>query len=289
MWLPYKPGFRQFRFFVWDDKQERVVVRVIKDNIKNKATLLKWLRKLAPLHVYYTTSAWLNPQGVGPDPNGRRGRNKFRKKGWSYKMKNYHNVFLWQELYFDVDYCNADYNEGAKTLGELMRHLDGYAPSYGYSQKPTIVFSGGKGFHLIDTEWRIDNVLSEEKKKEYYQKDLGEKQLANREWKEELISLIREDCILIDYDVTPDPRRIIRLPGTVHGKTLRLCKIITEDELEYSNDEVILLLYIARKWENNPIKKIHSKLLWVKANELRKFKMPPANNYLIASIQDLLI
>ena len=67
LWLPYKPGFRQFRFFVWDDKQERVVVRVIKDNIKNKATLLKWLRKLAPLHVYYTTSAWLNPQGVGPD------------------------------------------------------------------------------------------------------------------------------------------------------------------------------------------------------------------------------
>ena len=178
LWLPYKPGFRQFRFFVWDDKQERVVVRVIKDNIKNKATLLKWLRKLAPLHVYYTTSAWLNPQGVGPDPNGKRGRNKFRKKGWSYKMRNYHNVFLWQELYFDVDYCNADYNEGAKTLGHLMNYLDAVAPLCGYSKEPTIVFSGGKGFHLIDTEWRIDNILSDEKKKEYYQKDLGEKQLG---------------------------------------------------------------------------------------------------------------
>ena len=239
LWLPYKPGFRQFRFFVWDDKQERVVVRVIKDNIKNKATLLKWLRKLAPLHVYYTTSAWLNPQGVGPDPNGKRGRNKFRKKGWSYKMKNYHNVFLWQELYFDVDYCNADYNEGAKTLGELMGTLSANAPVIGYSNTPTIVFSGGKGFHLIDTEWRIDDILTDKEKKEYYQKDLGEKQLANREWKEELVDGIRRAGILIDYDVTPDPRRIIRLPGTVHGKTLRLCKIITEDELEYSNDEVI--------------------------------------------------
>ena len=239
LWLPYKPGFRQFRFFVWDDKQERVVVRVIKDNIKNKATLLKWLRKLAPLHVYYTTSAWLNPQGVGPDPNGKRGRNKFRKKGWSYKMRNYHNVFLWQELYFDVDYCNADYNEGAKTLGHLMNFLDKLATLCGYSKEPTIVFSGGKGFHLIDTEWRIDNVLSDKEKKEYYQKDLGEKQSANREWKEGLISCIQAQSILIDYDVTPDPRRIIRLPGTVHGKTLRLCKIITKEELEYSDSQVI--------------------------------------------------
>ena len=58
---------------------------------------------------------------------------------------------------------------------------------------------------------------------------------------------------------------------------------------KYREDEIILLLYIARKWENYPVKKIHSKLLWVKANELRNFEMPPANNYLIASIQDILI
>ena len=58
---------------------------------------------------------------------------------------------------------------------------------------------------------------------------------------------------------------------------------------KYKNDNIILLLYIARKWENHPINKIHSKLLWVKPNQLRKFKMPPANNFLIASIQDILI
>ena len=240
LWLPYKPGFRQFRFFVWDDKQERVVVRVIKDNIKNKATLLKWLRKLAPLHVYYTTSAWLNPQGVGPDPNGRRGRNKFRKKGWSYKMKNYHNLFLWQELYFDVDYCNADYNEGAKTLGKLMNILSSDASEVGYSKTPTMVFSGGKGFHLVDTEWKIDKVLTEKQLKDYYGSNLGGKQLANREWKTNLIDGIRRADILIDYDVTPDPRRIIRLPGTVHGKTLRLCKIITDSDLTWSQDLEII-------------------------------------------------
>ena len=58
---------------------------------------------------------------------------------------------------------------------------------------------------------------------------------------------------------------------------------------KHKNDDIILLLYIARKWKKNPINKIHSKLLWVKPSELRKFKMPPANNYLIASILDILI
>ena len=58
---------------------------------------------------------------------------------------------------------------------------------------------------------------------------------------------------------------------------------------KYSEDEIILLLYIARKWKNYPVNKIHSKLLWVKPNKLRNFEMPPANNYLISSIQDILI
>ena len=62
LWLPKDAGLPTVPLFLWDDKQERVVVRVIKDNFRHKRTLLKWLRRLAPLHVYYTTSAWLNPQ-----------------------------------------------------------------------------------------------------------------------------------------------------------------------------------------------------------------------------------
>jgi len=235
LWLPYKPGFRQFRFFLWDDKQERVVVRIIKDNIGNKKTLLKWLRKLAPLHVYYTTSAWLNPQGVGPDPSGRKGRNKFRKKGWSYRMKNYHNAFLWQELYFDVDYCNADYNEGAKTLFALENFLRANDKAFGYSRNPTVVFSGGKGFHLVDTEWKYDKLcVNDAQIKQYHLgTNLSDKQDANRTVKRQMVDKIREEGILIDFDVTPDPRRIIRLPGTIHGKTLRVCKIIALNDLTW--------------------------------------------------------
>ena len=257
LWLPTKPAWRQYRFFVWDDKQERVVVRIIKDNIRDKQTLLRWLRRLAPLHVYYTTAAWMNPQGIGPDPHGKRGRNKFRKKGWSYKLKTYHNNFLWQELYFDVDYCNADYNEGAKTLGRLIEELDhnGHlCRIFSPREELTIVFSGGKGFHLVDTNWRtMDLIYDDEIRpltglvpegasvkdamnavKEQLGFDLAMpegRQNFSRFFKQHIVQSMKDEGILIDYDVTPDPRRIIRLPGTVHGKTLRLGKIITEDNL----------------------------------------------------------
>ncbi len=255
LWLPYKSGFRQFRFFLWDDRQERVVVRIIKDNIGNKRTLLKWLRKLAPLHVYYTTSAWLNPQGIGPDPYGRKGNSKFKKKGW--KLKTYHNCFLWQELYFDVDYDNADYNEGAKTLARLEAAFDeenswqtagepseSIREAHHIAKKEdlTVVFSGGKGFHLIDTNWSMENYYPsmESYKKSYCDLPNGGKQTFNRETKRELINDIKAQGILIDYEVTPDPRRIIRLPGTVHGKTLRVCKVISWDDLDYAPDGSVI-------------------------------------------------
>jgi DNA primase catalytic subunit len=252
LWLPVKPAWRQYRFFVWDDKQERVVVRIIKDNIRDKATLLRWLKRLAPIHVYYTTAAWMNPQGIGPDPFGKKGRNKFRKKGWSYKTKTYHNNFLWQELYFDVDYCNADYNEGAKTLGSLINELDKEPNLFSPREELTIVFSGGKGFHLVDTNWRTMDLIyndehdiglfpmnmSQDDNKIQHLKNIGydiakpeDRQRFSRFIKQKIVDNIKDEGILIDYDVTPDPRRIIRLPGTVHGKTLRVCKIITENDL----------------------------------------------------------
>ena len=39
----------------------------------------------------------------------------------------------------------------------------------------------------------------------------------SRRYKKRLIKRIRDQGILLDYEVTVDPRRIIRLPGTIHG------------------------------------------------------------------------
>ena len=261
LWLPVDSGFRQFRFFLWDDKQERIVVRVIKDNFRHKRTLLKWLRKLAPLHVYYTTSAWLNPQGIGPDPKGKHGDRKMRKRGW--KLKQYHDTMLYQGLYFDVDYDNADYDEGLVMLLKLKRLIEseefpkvlrksskwshrnlrdkrvdpvGLKAYYeGLRGETQMVFSGGKGFHFFQQEWSSNGMNARTAAaRQYKELSADGRQDWNRGCKQTIVNVLRhmDSKLLLDWEVTVDPRRIIRLPGTVHGKTLRLCKLVTMDDFD---------------------------------------------------------
>ena len=54
------------------------------------------------------------------------------------------------------------------------------------------------------------------------------------------------------------------------------------------NVNIIILLFIGRKWELEPICKFHTELIWVKVNSLNKYNMPPANKTLVSSLQDLL-
>ena len=59
----------------------------------------------------------------------------------------------------------------------------------------------------------------------------------------------------------------------------------------YENENVnfIIFLFISRKWNLEPICKFHTELRWVKANNLNKYNMPPANKFLVTSLQDLLL
>jgi DNA primase catalytic subunit len=65
----------------------------------------------------------------------------------------------------------------------------------------------------------------------------GGNQAWSKEVKSELITELKNlDCeLLLDWEVTIDPRRIIRLPGTVHGKTLRLCTITSPEDFNLVN------------------------------------------------------
>ena len=58
---------------------------------------------------------------------------------------------------------------------------------------------------------------------------------------------------------------------------------------ENENVNIIIFLFISRKWNLDPICKIHTELRWVKANNLNKYNMPPANKFLVTSLQDLLL
>ena len=55
------------------------------------------------------------------------------------------------------------------------------------------------------------------------------------------------------------------------------------------NINLIILLFVTRKWDLKPICNFHTELKWVKVNNLNNYNMPPANKSLISSLQDLLL
>ena len=58
-------------------------------------------------------------------------------------------------------------------------------------------------------------------------------------------------------------------------------------EFNYKEFQLLLLLYVCRRWEGQPRSMENNELKWVKPNMLRKYKMPPADDSLIYCVQDL--
>ena len=58
-------------------------------------------------------------------------------------------------------------------------------------------------------------------------------------------------------------------------------------EFDYKNFQLLLLLYVCRRWDGEPMSMESNKLEWVKPNMLRAYKMPPADDALIYCLQDL--
>ena len=63
---------------------------------------------------------------------------------------------------------------------------------------------------------------------------------------------------------------------------------LTFSEFDYKKFNLLLLLYVCRRWEGEPVAMEKNEIKWVKANMLREYKMPPADDSLIYSLQDLL-
>ena len=63
---------------------------------------------------------------------------------------------------------------------------------------------------------------------------------------------------------------------------------LTFSEFNYENFHLLLLLYVCRRWEGEPMSMEKNEIKWVKVNTLRQYKMPPADDSLIYSLQDLL-
>ena len=187
---------------------------------------------MKPLKVFYMTSKFLNPRSVGPDPTSKTGLKKFKKKNL---MRVYNNNFLGQELYFDVDFKMDSFDDSAEMT---KRVVDWLGRKFGVTPEDlTIVFSGGKGFHVIWYGWDMSHAPPYHQLT-YQNIHVRQKRCAvstpttlHKKIKTEYIEELKAEGILVDYEVTRDPRRIIRLPGTIHHKG-RPCKIISYEELD---------------------------------------------------------
>ena len=86
-----------------------------------------------------------------------------------------------------------------------------------------VSFSGSKGFHLV---------AHDPDRSAFAEPDPAKREEAVREQRKTLLDSAIEAGHPVDPVVTADTRRIIRLPGTVHGLTGWECTILDEGWLE---------------------------------------------------------
>ncbi len=203
--LPPDSTKRQFRLAL-KRRDGRLAFLKVEDRVRDPARLAAELARRRPHHVYFTTSTWLDPQRLGP-------RDFKRAKRGGYQVA--HNVFLDQGLYFDID-VEGDLATAAHHL-VVLRDL--VASRWGFS-KFRAVYSGSKGFHLYVEDFRLRDFVDQVPARPSEREDM------HPVVKSQFTQAALEEGIAVDAGVTLDPRRILRVPGTVHGKTLNICEVV---------------------------------------------------------------
>jgi len=201
-------NFRHFRFRLADGSFYKVRYK-----IHNSRDLREHLTRKAPLDVYYSTACWLNPHLLGS-----RVQKDILK-----------NVMISCDLVFDIDIGGE-----IRTLEDARQQtvaLHNFLESKGINVRYS-AFSGGKGFHIVcDDPWK-DKIAEENPVK---------RERKAIEKRKQIVKEAKAKSIEFDEKVTVDPRRIIRLPGTINSKTGFVCTVLRKSELESNVRKIIKL------------------------------------------------
>jgi hypothetical protein len=200
--------FRHFRFRLSDGSFYK-----IKRKIRTSQALQEYLIRKAPLDVYYSTACWLNPHLLG----SRVEKNILK------------NVMISCDLVFDIDI-----GEKIKTLEHARRQslaLNEFLEAMGMDVR-YCAFSGSKGFHIVCNDpW----------KKKMVQENPIKRETEAIEKRRDIIKSAKTKGLIFDEKVTVDPRRIIRLPGTLNPKTGLICTVLNKRELESGIGKILKL------------------------------------------------
>ena len=173
--------------------------------ISRPEQLVKSFRGKAPTDLYFGTAEWLEPIGLP------RIREKHKPAP----------ILLDHLVVFDIDqtpFCHRRLDKArAITAGlvEYLEKIDGMELLY-------ISYSGSKGFHVVLKDLEREKFAIEDPR-------LREEEVKAA--RKELLSEVLAAGFPVDKTVTADTRRIIRLPGSVHGTTGWVCTIIDSQTL----------------------------------------------------------
>jgi hypothetical protein len=198
-WLE-KPSRHQFR---WRLPNDRWVT--LPRQISNEETLRKQFATYAPRDLYIGTSAWLNPVDLP------------RLKDLDVPAP----ILLDHLVVFDIDFrpfCYRRLERARAVTSGLLKWLDEHEDL----TLQYISYSGGKGFHLV---------LKDNDRSLFATPEPRLREERVRASRQALLQRVLDAGFEVDTTVTADTRRIIRLPGSLHGTTGWCCTRISRKQL----------------------------------------------------------
>jgi 8-oxo-dGTP diphosphatase len=93
----------------------------------------------------------------------------------------------------------------------------------------------------------------------------------------------------VEPDETPEQTIIRELHEELAITVSEPCLApLTFSSHDYGEFHILLPLFVCRRWEGVPEPREAQEIRWVRANRLRQFSMPPADEPLVAHLADLL-
>ena len=93
----------------------------------------------------------------------------------------------------------------------------------------------------------------------------------------------------IEAGETPEDTVIRELHEELGIRVTKPCLApLTFASHDYLEFHILLSLFICRRWEGRPVAREAQDIKWVRANRLRDFPMPPADEPLVSHLADLL-
>lgn len=165
-------------------------------SFKNVEKLRAFLIENAPTHVYYSVAKYEYPE-LKPMET--------KKKYW-----------LGSDLIFDIDFPKLKIQTLQEAKKQSLKLIKVLQRDFGL-EKLLYVFSGNRGYHVHVHDMSIqkcDNAA---------RREIADYFCELLPWKEKELN---DKCVGIDIPVTCDVSRLIRLPGSLHGGSGKVCEII---------------------------------------------------------------